>query len=72
MTRLHDLWLPKHNPLIARLHEFRNDIVGVAAFPSKTYAVQLMLTLQHLITPAIDQTVHHIEKLIRQGVTDRM
>jgi len=32
MTRLHDLWLPKHNPLIARLHEFRNDIVGVAAF----------------------------------------
>lgn len=40
--------------------------------PPKSYAVQLMLTLQHLVNPAIDQTVHHIEKLIRQGMTDRM
>lgn len=40
--------------------------------PPKTYAVQLMPTLRHLVNPAIDQTVHHIEKLIRQGMTDRM
>lgn len=40
--------------------------------PPKSYAVQLMLTLRHLVNPAIDQTVHHIEKLIRQGMTDRM
>ncbi len=199
MTPLHELWLPERTPLIARLHEFRNDVVGVAAFldeceergidipllkvatelwaygrdlthyllflhavrsapvwlgrvwlgrhasptvpgavprthrvdvgvemslscseptllvslshtteairtrsivhepaavlahrqdgppitidqfryddryhPPKTYAVQLMLTLRHLVNPAIDQTVHHIEKLIRQGMTDRM
>lgn len=187
MTPLHELWLPEKTPLIARLHEFRDDVVGVAAFldeceergidipllkvvpelwaygrdlthyllflhavrsapvwlgsdgrpitpgavprthrvdvrvemlsrfeqtlvvslshtteairtrsivlahrqdgppitidqfryddryhPPKTYHVQLMLTLQHLVNPAIDQTVHHIEKLIRQGMTDRM
>lgn len=32
MPPLHDLWLPKHNPLIARLHEFNNSASGVAAF----------------------------------------
>jgi len=26
------LWKPEHNPLIDRLLEFRNDVVGVAAF----------------------------------------